>query len=76
MSNIDSSNFTQSLHRLSKPLPDWFGDSIFVPWKLHTGKRFEIVEPDSIGVVFSKERTTDPVLITALEEAQDKSLIS
>ena len=55
---------------------DRLGDSVFVPWKFHSGKRFEIIKPDSIGIVLGKEGTANPVLVTALEEAQDKNLVS
>jgi hypothetical protein len=55
---------------------DRLGNAVFVPRKLHAREGFEVVEPDGLRIVLGKEWTSDPVLVTALEEAQDKGLVS
>ena len=57
---------------------DWFdrlGDTVSIPRKLHARKGFQIVKPDGIGIVLSKEGTADPVLVTALKEPQNEGFV-
>mmetsp|Transcript_25380 Transcript_25380/g.74711 ORF Transcript_25380/g.74711 Transcript_25380/m.74711 type:complete len:259 (-) Transcript_25380:1218-1994(-) len=50
------------------------GQTILVPGELHPIQRLEIIEPHSLIIVLGEEGPSNPPLVTALEEPQDKGL--